>query len=221
MQRISALLRMYAQMEGRSAQGLATAGAFVLSICFTIYMSLETLTLRTHLSAEVWMLLFWIITLFTALYIVHHLGLPEKEIMLFYYVLGSSLQIGTSWILYVFLVLLGCAGFVFCIQSLLLGYPITEITLFIGTIGLSMAGCATILGLLSLMISKVYAHKALFLILSLPLLIPLSVFTLRALSFSLEGAPQTSPSSALGTLLGFVLLISALAYAALPYIWKS
>lgn len=222
MEVVFSLLQIGWQLEGRSYRGLAPGALFVIAASFVIYLSLQAAQGAAQVSATMWNLLFWLLFLFMSLYVGGHVAAMRRGRVLFYFLLADAGLLWGVWVLRMFAVFLCLGTLALGMQVLWLGNPILLGFRFAGVLVLASAGFSVLLTSLSLMVARLEASGLLFVVLSLPLLVPLSVFCVRATASCLAVPTLRAATGAdLWPLVGFVLLLTSLGWLIFPYIWKA
>ena len=206
------------RLEWREQRAIAAGLAFVLTAVFAVYLGLQATQGIAQLSTPVWSLLFWLLVLFMALYVGSALGEMQKGRTLFLFLLASPLQIWTTKALHFFSLLLLLSGLTAGLMYLWIEGFSLQWACFGGVVWVALMGFAASITTISLMVARVEAPSLLFVVLSLPLLVPLLVFALRASSSCSVVLPSTSD---IWSLVAFVLLIVCFSILLFPYIWRT
>ena len=215
--RLFTLLLTEWRIEGRQQKGIAAGSVFVLSTSFANHLALQALQGTTQLSAPIWGLIFWILFLCMSLYVGTTVGTMQPGRVLFYFLLASALQLWISRALHLFVLLLLLGGLSTLLQVLWISTPPLVWGRFALVLCLSAAGTAVLFTTVSLMVARTHAPAFLFVVLALPLLVPLLVFSLRATQSCLH---LSSNSGDLYALSAFVSLLIGLSLVVFPYVWK-
>ncbi len=212
------LLRMEWRLARRGQQKLATGVLFVLTASFVMYLGVRATQGAVPLSSLQWNLLFWLVFLFTSLYVGGGLADMRSGRVLFYFLLATPLKIWFARVLHTCVWLLLLGGIALCLQLLWMGNPLLLWGRFIGILVLASLGFSTLITTLSLMVARLEAPGRLFALLSFPPLCPLYLFSLHASQSCLVQAPVGL--SGIWSLFGFVLLLISLCWLLFPYIWR-
>ena len=152
-----------------------------------------------------------------ALYVGASVGNTQSGRVLFYFLLASALQLWIAKVLHLFALLLLLGGLSAALQLLWISSPPLLWTRFVIVIILSSAGTSALLTTLSLMVARTEAPAFLFVVLALPLCVPLLVFSIRATQSCLS---LSSNSGDLYSLAVFVFMLIGLSLLLFPYIWR-
>ena len=198
-------------MEYRNKYAISGILLYMACIVFIIFM-----TFGQDLRGPVWVVLFWIIMLFTAVNAVAKSFMQESAgRQLYYYTLANPRDIMLSKIIYNIFIMLFLAVIALLFYSVTSGYPIVDNASFLLSLLLGAMAFATTFSMISAI-----ASKALMAILSFPLLIPIIIILIR---ISLNAIQQNNLDINLQDLLYLAALnvmIIALAMVLFPYLWR-
>ena len=212
-------------MERRVLLRLGSGLVFVISTSFTAYISLQAAARSSQLEATQWNLIFWVLFLFMSLYIGGAEATMRRGRVLFYFLLAPSLVFWASKVLELFLYLLLLGSLLLGLQLMWMGSPFVEEGVaalrFWSVMSLGALGFACVLTTLSLLVARAEASGFLFAVLGLPMLVPLSVFCIRAAQDCMPVVVSSGDATGIWALLGFVLWLFSIMVVVFPYIWKN
>jgi heme exporter protein B len=216
---ITALVRKDIVIEWRQKYAINGILLYLACAIFIVYLGFSV----NHgvISPEVWITLFWIIILFTAVNAVAKSFILEKEERtLYYFTLASPEAIILSKIIYncMLMVALGALGLLF--YGTVFQNEIADQGMFYLTLVLGSTGFAVIFTMISGIASKASNSGALMTILGFPVIVPLLLVLIRLSSQALAGADSQAGNDIL-ILVSLNLLALATAYILFPYIWRS
>ena len=213
---IFTLLKKDLQMEYRNKYAISGILLYMACIVFIIFM-----TFGQDLRGPVWVVLFWIIMLFTAVNAVAKSFMQESAgRQLYYYTLANPRDIMLSKIIYNIFIMLFLAVIALLFYSVTSGYPIVDNASFLLSLLLGAMAFATTFSMISAIASKASNSGTLMAILSFPLLIPIIIILIR---ISLNAIQQNNLDIKLQDLLYLAALnvmIIALAMVLFPYLWR-
>lgn len=212
---IGYLLRKDLLLEWREKNALSAIVLYVLSTTFVIYQMFVVT------EPSVWIVLYWIITLFAALNATAKSFIQERsQIHLYYYQLVSPQAMIMSKMIFNVLLMLVLGFLSTATFSLLLGFPPSSLVLWLVISSAGAIGLALTFTMISAIASKARNAAVLMTILGLPLVIPqmlvlvsLSKKALLVLEFKHFGGE-------LMALLSIDVIVLAVALVFFPYLWK-
>lgn len=209
------LMRKDLLLEWREKNALSAIVLYVLSTTFVIYQMFVTT------EPEVWVALYWVITLFAALNAASRSFIHENSNLRFYYfqLVSPHAMILSKMLFNV--VLLGILALLSTlIFGGLLGFPIKSVKIWLVISLVGATGFALALTMVSALASKARNSGMLMTILGLPIIIP-QVLVLVDLS---KKALMVLPFSVYGTrllgLLSIDIIIVTVALVFFPFLWK-
>ena len=219
-QEIAWLIRKEMLLEWRQRYALNGMLLYVVSTVLICYLSFG---LRNEsISPATWNALFWIILLFTAVNAVAKSFLQERAgRLLYYYTLASPQAVILSKIAYnaVLMSLIALVGYF--VYALVLGNPVADRPLFVGTILLGGVGFSSTLTLVSGIASKAGNNSVLMAILSFPVVLPMLLMLIKVSRIAMDGLDRSVIMDELNTLLALNAIVAALSYMLFPYLWRS
>lgn len=206
-------------LEFRTKTGLQSILLYTVSTVFLCYWAIH------KLNAPVWIALFWLILVFSALNAVGRSFLQESiGIQIYYYGLASPEAILLSKMIFNACTMLVLSFILLFFYSLTLGFPVKQIIPFFLGIVLGMLALSSAFTFLSAIASKASQNLTLLSILSIPILLPILFvvihFSLYTLNQGDRGflADFTKDTLALGLINLIVPSVSVLVF---PYIWRN
>ena len=222
-------LKMSWYLVWRRQSGVAAGGLFVGAASFAIFLALQAIQGSAELGAVEWIVLFWTLFLFMSLYVGGTLAEMPYGQILFYFLIAPPLVLWGARVVHNFAVLLILGTFALALHVLWMGNPVAQWGPFIGVVALACLGFSALFTTTALMVARLEAQGRLFVLLSLPLVVPLCVFCVRAshgclvrgaLGAGLSASLGAEMSTGLWPLAGFVALLVGLGVLLFPYIWK-
>jgi heme exporter protein B len=216
---ITALIWKDLVIEWRQKYAINGIMLYLASAIFIVYLGFSV----NHgiISPDVWITLFWIIILFTAVNAVAKSFILEKEERtLYYFTLASPEAIIISKIIYNSMLMIGLGALGLIFYSTVFQNEIVDKTLFYLSLLLGSVGFAVIFTMISGIASKASNSGALMTILGFPVILPLLLVLIRVSSQALEGA-EFEMYKDIAILSSLNILAVATAYILFPYIWRS
>lgn len=211
-----AMLRKDLVLEWRQKYAISGILLYMLCIVFIIFM-----TFGQGVRGPVWVVLFWIIMLFTAVNAVAKSFLQESAgRVLYYYTLASPQAIMLAKILYNIGIMVFMAVVALVLHSATSGYPVVDSPSFLLSLLLGAIAFATTFSMISAIASKANNSGTLMAILSFPLLIPVLIILIR---ISLNALQQQNLAINVQDLLylgALNIMIVGMALILFPYLWR-
>ncbi|MEZ0483358.1 heme exporter protein CcmB [Fibrella aquatica] len=208
------------RLEWRQRYALNGMLLYIVGAVFVCYLSFNAR--RGQMAPTVWNTLFWLIQLFTAINAISKTFVQERAgRQLYYYTLASPQQIIVAKIIYntglmIVLALLG-----FSVYAFVLGNPVDDVGLYIGSLLLGAIGFAASLTLVAAIAAKAENSATLMAILSFPVILPLLLLLLKVAKNAMDGLDRSVSSDELITILAIDAIVLALSYLLFPFLWKS
>ena len=197
----------------------AALGGIFLYVVSTIFVCF--LCFKHIIDPTTWTALFWIILLFASINGVSKSFVQDsKGLQLYYYTLLSPSALIIARIIYNFALLVVLCCICFCFFSLFLGNDLVNNALFLLTLLLGVNGIASILTLISAIASKTQGNFGLMAILSLPLLMPLLITSIKLSNYAYQGIAMAVCYKYLVVLVGLDVIVFTLSLLLFPYLWK-
>lgn len=188
---------------------------YIASTTFVIYLTMG------QPEDHVWNGLFWVTLLFICINTVARSFLQEgKGRMLYFYTITSPVHFIFSKLIYNSLLMCLMSGLSLLLFILLLGNPLQHGLLFfciscIGGISLSL-----VFSFLAAIASKAQQPSAIMAILGFPLIIPQLMLLMKIANIAFSDVVQNGLPQLVLMLIGFDVMIVALAYILFPFLWK-
>ncbi len=194
---------------------------FTISTIFIIYLSLSVKN-QSSLSAPLWNAIFWIVILFSAINAVAKSFLQESAgRQLYYYTLVHPVSLIMAKMIYNSLLMIVLALFATLAYGTVLGYPVTNSLMFFCGVVLASIGVSSVLTMMSAIASKAGNNTVLMAILSMPLLIPILLLSIKTVKNAIDGLTWDDTSDELITLFAVDSVGIALGYILFPFLWKN
>jgi len=213
---IIALLRKDLLLEWRQRSALSGMILYVLCTVMTVYMAFRSP------EPVVWLILFWIILLFASVNAVAKSFMHEPTArQLYYYTLVQPQAVIIAKLLYNIALLLGLSLVGIGAYSLLLGNPVVDMLLFLGSVVLGAVAFSMCFTLMSAIASKAGGQGATLMpILSLPLMMPILALLIRVSKAAVTGITSSNSGKDVAILIAIDGIMCALSWVLFPYLWK-
>jgi len=194
---------------------------FTVSTIFIIYLSLRVKN-QAGLPDHLWNALFWIIILFSAINAIAKSFLQESPgRQLYYYISVHPISLIMAKMFYNSLLMVVLAVIAVVVYGTVLGYPVINTLMFASVVALASIGISSVLTMMSAIASKAGNNTVLMAILSLPLLIPILLLSIKAVKNAIDDLTWADTSDELITLAAVDCIGIALGYVLFPFLWKS
>ncbi|WOK06260.1 heme exporter protein CcmB [Imperialibacter roseus] len=194
---------------------------FTVSTIFIIYLSLRVKN-QAGLPDHLWNALFWIIILFSAINAIAKSFLQESPgRQLYYYISVHPISLIMAKMVYNSLLMVVLAVIAVVVYGTVLGYPVINTLMFASVVALASIGISSVLTMMSAIASKAGNNTVLMAILSLPLLIPILLLSIKAVKNAIDDLTWGDTSDELITLAAVDCIGIALGYVLFPFLWKS
>jgi len=216
---LKALIIKEITLEWRQKAAINGILLYLISTIFVCYLSFG---LKSNVISPIsWNALFWIIILFAAVNSVAKSFINQSEgRQLYYYVIASPQHIIIAKVLYNTIMLIGLALVGFLCYSLVMGSPVTNITLFLLDVVLASIGFSITLTMVSGIASKANNSTTLMAVLSFPIILPMLMMVIKISKNAIDGLDWSSSSDELLTLGAINLIVGAVTYLLFPYLWR-
>ena len=202
-------------LEWRNKYTFSGILLYLLSIILIIFFTFE------EVNGPVWIVLLWIVILFTAVNAIAKSFLQESPgRQLYMYTLVSAQSIILSKIIYNILVMLLLTGIALAFYSLSAGYPVKDNTSFYIALFTGAIGFASVFSMISAIASKANNSGTLMAVLAFPILIPVIKILIRISLQSLSANSLAANAQDLLYLVALNILIITLAMILFPYLWR-
>lgn len=209
-------------IEFRNRYVMGGIALYVLSSVMVIYFSLNYNESIRGLSPVIWGILFWLIILFSSINAIANAFFREPEgRSYYYYYLTSPQSIILSKLLYNFVFTVFIILLAFGVFAVMIGNPISNLSLFLATALLGGTGYSFLFTLMGAIASRAGNNATLLAVLGFPIIIPLLIFITKLTAAAISGPDFTAESLKNMSLLGvFDMMELLLAYVLFPYIWR-
>lgn len=214
--RISAILKKEIDIELRQQFAMGGVFLFAATVIFLIYKSFNNIPPRE------WTIILWIVILFAGINAAVKSFLQEKrETYLYYYTVLDPVDLVIAKLIYntIFLTLIFVGAIFF--MTLFAGFPIKDLSLFLGSSLLGIFGIAIVFTFVSLLATVGNSSSTLMSILALPLVLPILLLMLKTSAVSARLITDTSVDQDIimvaaidSIFLGAILLL-------FPGLWRS
>jgi heme exporter protein B len=140
---------------------------------------------------------------------------------LYYYTVASPLQIIVSKIIYNTVLMLVLSGLGFATYAFVLGNPVQDIALYIGSLVLGSVGFAASLTLIAGIAAKAENSATLMAVLSFPVVLPLLLMLLRVSKNALDGLDRSVSVDEVVTIVAIDAIVLVLSGLLFPFLWRS
>ena len=210
------------RLEWRQRSAL---GGLLLYVGGTVYVSYLSFSLREGPPPPpAWNALFWVILLFAALGAAGR-GLAQEApgLRLYYYTVARPEAVILAKIAYNALLLLALAAPGLLLYTLLLGNPVHDWPLYVGSVGLGAVSLAASLTLVAGIAARAGqgGGGTLLAVLGLPVLVPVLLLLVRISKNALDGLAWSVSQSAVITLVALNFIVVAVSYLLFPFLWRS
>lgn len=213
---IQSILQKELAIEFR--QKFAVGGVFLFSatVVFLLYKTFNSISPRE------WVLLLWIIMLFTGLQAVVKSFLQEKqETWMYYYTMFDATSLLVAKLLYNLFFLLLVFLFTCLCLTVFSGFPVRDIALFsVGSV-MGLLGLSVIFTFISVMAASERASSILMSILSLPLTLPVLLLLIKVTTVSTGLLADTAVYDDVVLLAGINSMLLGSTFLLFPYVWRS
>ena len=188
---------------------------YIASTTFVIYLTMG------QPEDHVWNGLFWVTLLFICINTVARSFLQEgKERMLYFYTITSPVHFIFSKLIYNSLLMCLMSGLSLLLFILLLGNPLQHGLLFFSISCLGGISLSLVFSFLAAIASKAQQPSAIMAILGFPLIIPQLMLLMKIAIIAFSDVVQNGLPQLVLMLIGFDVMIIALAYILFPFLWK-
>ena len=211
----TALLKKEFLLETRQQHTLYGVMLYIASTVFVIYLTIDAP------DADTWNSLFWITQLFICINAVARSFLQEgRGRMLYFYSIVSPVNFILSKLIFNSLLMCIMSALSLMLFMVLLGNPLTHIFLFFGISCLGGISLSLVFSFLAAIAAKAQQPSAIMAILGFPLIIPQLLLLMKIANIAFSDIVQNGLPQLVGLLVGFDVMIIALAYILFPFLWK-
>lgn len=220
LRQIGVLMHKEFVLEWRQRYALNGMLLYIVGAVFVCYLGFNGR--RGLLSPIVWNTLFWIILLFTAINAVAKSFVQERAgRLLYYYTVASPVQIIIAKILYNTVLMLVLSGLGFVTYAFVMGNPVQDMGLYIGSLVLGSVGFSASLTLIAGIAAKAENSATLMAVLSFPVILPLLLMLLRVSKNALDGLDRSVSTDEIVTLVAIDAIVLVLSGLLFPFLWRS
>ena len=212
---IKALYLKELQLEWRQRYAFSGIVLYLAATIFLVYISI------IEMQPVMWVTLFWIIMLFTAVSAVAKSFIQESRgRFLYYYSITAPRAVILAKLLYnsSMMSMIGVAGIL--IYSLINSSPIEQVGYFFVIVILGCISFALSFTMMSAIAAKASQNVALMAILSLPFILPILLLLIKLSQVALLHHVQHFPAQDLLLLILLDVIMVALAIVLFPYLWR-
>ena len=214
------IIRKEITVEWRQRSAVNGLLLYLISTIFICYLSFNVRV--NQLSPLTWNALYWIILLFAAANAVAKSFIQEREgRILYYYSLFSPQELILARMLYNALLLILLAVVGFGIYTLVLGNPVADKALFLGTILLASVGFSATFTMISAIAAKAGNNQTLMAVLGFPIILPVLLMVIRIAKNAMDGLDFSASQEEVLVLIAINVLVGAVSFLLFPYLWRA
>lgn len=214
-QRIFSLFRKDLLLETRQQYTLYGILLYVASTIFVVYLSMG------EPEEKVWNGLFWVIQLFVCINAVAKSFLQEgKGRMLYFYSIAGASHFVLAKLLFNSLLMMVMSLLSLFIFSLLLGNPLENGLQFVFIACLGGISISMVFTFLAAIAAKAQQQSALMAIMGFPIIIPQLLLLMKISTSAFSSVIQAGWWQMVFILIGFDIMVVALALILFPFLWK-
>jgi heme exporter protein B len=188
---------------------------YVASTIFVLYMAMG------DPEQMVWNALFWMMQLFSCINAVAKSFLQESRgRMLYFYTIAGARDFVLSKLLFNAVLMMVMSLISLLLFMLLLGNPVHNPFKFLGIVCLGGFSLSLVFTFLAAIAARAQQNAALMAILGFPLIIPQVMLLMRISNTAFSDVIQAGLSNLVLTLVGFDIMVVALAVILFPFLWK-
>ena len=217
---VIALFRKEIIIELRMQYALS---GMVLYLVSSIFLGYITFSLgRASMNPATWNVLFWIIMLFVATNSIAKSFIQEsRERLLYYYTVANPLSIIVSKLLFNGLLMLVLSIAAVLVYFLLLGNPVSDLTLFLANLALGAIGFSATFTMISSIASKASNSGTLMAILGFPIVLPMLLLMIKISRNAIDGLDRVASYDEIATLSAIIIIAISTSILLFPYLWRS
>jgi heme exporter protein B len=188
---------------------------YVASTIFVLYLSMG------QPEDKVWNGLFWMIQLFICVNAVAKSFLQESRgKMLYFYTIAGARDFLLAKLLFNVILMIVMSVVSLLLFQLLLGDPLQNALKFTGIVCLGGCSLSLVFTFLAAIAARAQQNAAMMAIMGFPLIIPQILLLMRISNAAFTGILQSGQFQLVLALIGFDILIIALAVILFPFLWK-
>ncbi len=202
-------------LETRQQYTLYGILLYVASTIFVVYLSMG------QPEDKVWNGLFWVIQLFVCINAVAKSFLQEgKGRMLYFYSIAGAKDFVLAKLIFNAMLMIGMSILSLIVFALLLGNPLENGIQFLFITSLGGLSISLVFTFLAAIAAKAQQQSALMAIMGFPIIIPQLLLLMKISSAAFASVIQAGWWQMVFVLIGFDLLVIALALILFPFLWK-
>lgn len=212
---IRTLIRKDIMLEWRQRYAFSGIMLYLAATIFLVYISF------IEMQPEVWVTLFWIILLFTAVNAVAKSFMQESRgRMLYYYSMAHPRAVILAKLIYNggLMLLLAIAAMVLYVT--VNKSPVSQVAYFVSVVLLGSVSFGLAFTMMSAIASKANQSVALMAILSLPFIIPVLLLLIKLTQTALLNHVEFFPFRDFLMLLSLDMIMVVMALLLFPYLWR-
>ncbi len=214
---IKHLLLKDLSLELKLKHTLGSIILFAFSTIFICYLSFFNIV-----DQFTWNALFWIIILFAATNTISRSFTQEGDSrFLYYYFIVKPQSVILAKSIYNCMITLLIAILSFGLYVIVMGNPISNILLFMGTIILGVIGFSLPMTMVAAIASKAGNNPVMMSILSFPIVIPVIINCIKISKMAIDGINVSFSYDEIATLISIDVIVVILSVILFPYLWKN
>lgn len=215
MKELGALMRKEMLLEWRQRYSFSGILLYLTATIFLIYISL------IEMKPALWITLFWVIMLFTAVSAIARSFIQESRgRQLYYYSIAHPRAVILAKLFYnsMVMAIIGMVGL--AVYSLMNESPIEQTTFFVVVVLLGCISFALSFTMMSAVASKASQNVSLMAILSMPFILPILLLLIKLSTYCLLNHIEQFPIKDLLLLFLLDVIMICLAVVLFPFLWK-
>lgn len=215
MRQVLSLLSKDIRLDLRQGSGFGALFLYVVAGCFIIFLAFQEIT------GEAWVVLFWLINLFSAVNgVLRSFTNEGLRRQLYYFTLVDSASAMVAKLLYNIMLIWLTLLLTGLVLALFTGFPIVAIAEFLLVCMLGGVGIATCFTLVAVVAFRARNQSTLTMILAFPVIIPLLLPLVKASKLTLAPLDWVDLQNSIWMLLGVDFILLALIAVLFPFAWK-
>lgn len=215
MKHILTLIRKDFLLEIRQQYSLYGVLLYVVSTIFVLKMAID------QPEEKVWNGLYWMIQIFICVNAVAKSFLQESNGRMYYfYTIAGPRHFIIAKLIFNILLMMAMSSVSLLLFFVLFGLPIESPFIFWGIALIGGASLSLVFTFLAAIAARAQQNAALMAIMGFPLIIPQLQLLMRISNIAFSDIIQSGLNTLIALLLGFNLLILALAVILFPFLWK-
>lgn len=217
-----ALIQKDLVIEWRQKYAIGGILLYVVATAYLIYIFLAQQSLQERMDYRLWMILYWMTILFTAVNaIAKSFNQEDRKRQIYYYTLVSPQAVILSKMIYNFFLMMLLAILCAIVFLLIIGNPVQNMGVFFLGIIAGGSGFSFVLSMISAIASKAEQNSTLMAILGFPVILPFLMLLQKAVSKAfISGFTSTELIQDFSVLFALDILLISLSLILFPYLWK-